>query len=532
MMFSNMTMTGFSNDQLAWGGTYHHSHTYFDAAIETTDKSPDDLDAKHPLRICFQMNRHADFNFRTHVNVFDSAVIHQDQERKEWMQTLRPGDRIQLFAKAQYPAWRNYVQSARITIRYHEVATEEGKGGGLLGVPEKLHKLSVLEQTPGGASPSHQARVVIYHQSLHAENGILTSLRPLVRERTGVTAVILGTFYLCKKRRGKATEKTEDDSGAIIYLNDFAIDDPSIDELWVDVEYLHREGIKVLGMLRIYGDDEMAAAKGNWLGGSDDTAFEASYETLHDLVVSKGLDGFEFDLESDMPRLFENTEDTASLSNGLTRLIDKFHADFGPDFIIAVTASAEALLGIHGNGKQSGLNYYRTLERQNGRLISCYNVRIFRGNPNNQRSNDQDQMHEPQFPRTFKSWRVEDGKTGRNPAVSRLVRELSSYIRLLEDGVYPSNKLLVSILTSPHAVGESFVDHGVYIKPNILTSLLSLLQWSYSPLNFGGVAGWEYSSPSAVASRELKTAAANKRFESPWIWVRETKEVLENVFLS
>ena len=524
-------MTGFSNDQHAWGGTYHHSHTYFDAAVQTVREEAGDFEERQPQRIRFQANRHADFNFRTHVNTFSSIEPNQEQGRKEWMRALRSGDRIQLLAKAKYPAWRNYVQSARITVRYHEMSTEEGKSDGVEEIPEKLHDLRMLEQIP-----SHRPGVVIYHQSLHAENGILTSLRPLVRERTGVTAVILGTFRLCKKSRDTGMTETENNSGTVIYLNEFAIDDPNIDDLWVDIEYLHRESVKVIGMLTTRGGNEMAAAKGTWLETGDDATFSQSYKILHNLVISKRLDGFEFDLESDMPQAFTDTtrKDSGALGR-LNRLINKLHADFGPNFIIAVTASANVLLGANGNKPRSGIGCYRTLECQDSKLISWYHVKVFTTSTNNRRNDDQDQMQENHFPRSVKGWRVEDGKTDHDPVVSQFVRELGSYIRLLQDKVYPSNKLLMSLSTTPNAnnaVSESSIDHGVYIDPAILTSLLSLIRWSYSPLNFGGVAGWEYSSPSAVASRELKTAAANKRFESPWIWVRETKEVLENVFLS
>ena len=522
LIFGDLTMTGFSNDQLLWGGTYCHSWTFFDAAVQTIWEKTGDPEERQPSRIRVQVNRHADFNFRTHVNIFDSTEPNQEQERKEWVRALRPGDRIQLFAKAKYPAWMNYVQSARITIRYHELVAEEGKGDCLEEIPEKLQNPRMLEQTPGEADPSHQPRVVIYHQSLHAENGILTSLRPLVRARTGVTAVILGTFHLRKKLKGIDTEvgKIEVNSSAVIYLNDFVIDDPSIDEIWVDIEYLHRKGVKVIGRLRICGDDEMPATESNWLGGSDDTAFEQSYKTLHNLVVSKSLDGFEFDLESDMPQIFANTgEDLVSL-NGLTQLIDKLRADFRPNFTIAVTASAEALLSTDGNKKRSSIDY-RTLERQNGHLIDWYNVRIF---STNRRSYDQN--NEIHFPRTFKGLRVEEG-TDEKPddPVSRLVSELNSYICLLQDNVYRADKLLITLLTTPNAVSEAPRDHGVYIKSDVLSSLLELIRWSYGPLNFGGVAGWEY-----LPARGLRTAEPAGRFELPWAWVRETRKILDSVF--
>lgn len=506
-------MIGFSGDQFDWGGTYHHSHTFFDAAVQHTREKTDDLEEMRPSRIRIQVNRHADFNFRTHVNVCDSAETNQDQERKAWVRALRPGDRIQLFAKAKYPAWTNYVQSARIMVRYLGIAAEAGNGDSSEEeMPQRLQDLNMLDQPTREADPSHQPRIVIYHQSLHAENGILTSLRPLVREKTGVTAVILGTFYLRKKA-------TETNSGAVIYLNDFATDDPSIDGVWDDIEYLHREGVKVLGMLNLEGD-ELPATERNWLGGNDNAAFELCYRKLHDLAVSKNLDGFEFDLESHMPQILTNTEEDSVSLDKITQLFDRLHFEIKSQFTIAVSASAEALCGINGDGKESGIDY-QTLERRNGQLIDWYNVRVFSNNLQND-----DQFNAKYFPPTFKGWRVEEviDEEFIDP-VSRFVNELSPYIRLLQDNLYRADKLLIALLTTSNAVTEATDNRGAYIRQDILTSLLELIRWSYGPMKFGGVAGWEYWPP-----RGQLTAEPARGFESPCTWVNETKEILESVF--
>jgi hypothetical protein len=498
-MVVNCAMAGFSHEGHRWGGTYDHSHTFFDAAVENVWGKTDDAEQMQSPRIRVQTNVHADSNFRTHVNIFDCAG--PNQERREWVQALRPGNRIQLYAKGTYPAWLNFVQKAEITIRYHEVVGGKVIGDGSMDeLPEEIRKLKTFEQDPQ-EPPPHQPKIVIYHQSFHAESGILTSLRPLVQEKTGITAVILGKFHLhlSHKDTEMPAQKNGGNGSAAIYLNEYAIDDSSIEGIWVDIEYLQREGVKVIGMLSICGNDNICDDERKWLGSCDDLTFEPFYKALHDLVVSRRLDGF--NLDTDVPKTHVNAEGERVSLQKVTRLIDSLHADFGSNFIIVMTASAEALLSPDTNQQDNCLDY-RTLELQRGHLISWYNVRIFNACGHGDGQNDGIRESAPNF-----------------------VHELNSYIRLLRQDFYQAHKVLMAISTNPNAVSEIQKARGAYVDLRLLYSLLELLRWSYGPINFGGVAAWEYS-----RARALTTGGDARGNGSPWIWVKDTKAILERVF--
>lgn len=452
--------------------------------------------------------------------MFDCAG--PDQERNEWTQALRRGDRIQLYAKAMYPGWRNYVQKAQITIRYHDLVAGKGSGDASVeGLPARIQELSTIEQDPQKCAPSHEPKVVIYHQSLLAESGIPTSLRPLVQEKTGITALILGNFHIRinHKVTDMQTQKVGDNSSVAMYLNEYAIEDPNIEDIWVDVEYLKTAGIKVIGLLSMCEEGDRPQGEQNSLGSCDDLTFELSYKALHDLVVFKNLDGFNLDTEK-CPNAVNAEEKRLSLQ-GVSRLIDRLHTDFGPNFIISITASAEALLSSDTDLETTGIGH-RALEVQRGQLINWYNVRIF-----SRSERDRDQTNETRLPRTFKSWRVEDGTDeGRDPASNFVLRELNSYIRLLQLDVYRADKLLIAVSTTPNVCNETLLDHGPYIDPLRLRSLLELLRWSYGPISFGGLAGWEYS-----PARGSTTAGDTGGSRSPWHWAKETRAILESVFV-
>ena len=444
-----------------------------------------------------------------------------DQERNEWTQALHQGDRIQLYAKAMYPGWQNYVQKAQITIRYHDMVVGEGSGDASVeNLPAKTQKLITLEQDPQKRAPSHQPKVVIYHQSLLAESGIPTTLRPLVKEKTGITALILGNFHIRMnhKATGMQTQEIGDNSSVAIYLNEYAIEDPNIEDLWADVEYLHTAGIKVIGLLNMCEEGDRLQGEHNSIGSCDGLSFERSYKALHDLVVSRNLVGFNLDTEN-FPNDVNTEKNMVSLQ-GVSRLIDRLHTDFGPDFIIVMTASAEALLSSHTDQESTGIDY-RTLEIQRGHLINWYNVRIF-----SRSERDRDRTDETRFPRTFKGWRVVEGTDERRDPASNFVHELNSYIRLLQCDAYRADKLLIAVSTTPDACNERLIDHGPYIDPLRLRSLLELLRWSYSPIDFGGIAGWEYS-----PARGSTTAGNTGGNRSPWLWPKETRAILDSVFL-
>lgn len=318
-------------------------------------------------RILVQTNIHADSNFRRHINTFDWADA--DPVRREWVKALRPGDRLQLYAIARHPGWQNFVQKVKITIHYYEKADKDDyRYTSAEELSESFKRLRrTLEQHSRECFLSRRPKVVIYHQSLFSESGILNSILPLAREKTGITAIILGKFQLHfnHNKTESSTHQNRDINCAALRLNGYKIDDPSIDDVWVDIEDLQRENIKVLGMLDMRGHYNM------WRG----LAFEHSYKLLHDLVVSKKLDGVDLNLD-----LAEAQKDTAKKKRAsledIIRLIDSLYADFGSGFIITMTTFAEALLDSDTN-QQDDQFQYRTLELQRKELISWYNVRIF-----------------------------------------------------------------------------------------------------------------------------------------------------------
>lgn len=513
------TLAGWSSDNHVWKGTYHHSLTFFDAAVQNVWTKTGHTEQRQCPRIRVQTNIHADHVFRTHVNVFECAG--PDQERNEWTRALRRGDRIQLYAKAMYFGWQNYVQKAQIAIRYHDIVAGEGSGDASVEeLPARIQEPSTLEQDPRKRAPSHQPRVVIYHQSVLAESGIPTSLRPLVREKTGITALILGNFHIrmIHKATDMKTQEIGDNDSVAVFLNEYAIEDPNIEDIWVDTQYLQTAGVKVIGLLSMCEASNRPQGEENVFESCDDLTFERSYKALHDLVVLRNLDGFNLDTER-RPNAV-NAEETRVSLYGVSRLIDRLHTDFGPNFIIVMTASAEALLSSDTDQESTGIDY-RTLETQRGHLINWYNVRIFGRSESNS-----DQSKETHLPRTFKGWRVEEGTSERHDPASHFVRELNPYIRLLQHSAYRADKLLMAVSTTPNSCDETLIDHGPYIDPLRLRSLLELLRWSYGPIDFGGVAGWEYS-----PARGSTTAGDTGGSRSPWLWAKETRAVLESVFV-
>lgn len=522
----DITSAGWSSEPDQWKGTYEHSHTFFEADVQSKLEMKGNAERKSLPRIRVQTNIHADYQFRRHVNTFDWAD--PNQERREWVKALRPGDRIQLYAIARYPGWQNFVQKVKMTVHYYGKALKEDDRDHSA---RELKNPTKSRRTRGKSSGedviAHQPKVVIYHRSLHSESGILTSLRPLAREETGITAVILDKFQLRfnDNQTDFPTQESREVRHAALYLDEYKMDDSSIEDIWVDIEYLQHENIKVLGMLAMRGDY-------NAWGGS---AFEYSYKLLHELVVSRKLDGIDLDLDSYLAETQEGNVETekkrASLAD-VVRLIDSLHTDFGSDFLITMTTFAEALLDVSDENQQGGNSFdYRALELQRGEFISWYNVRTF-----NCKSSSQGVDHQA-------------GTTDDSAPI--FVGELSSLIRLLDhDEIYSAHKILIALSTSPTnskshtntntnslssktSANTTTHDHGAYIEPYLLHRILELFNWSYGPFaNFGGVAGWEFSRshtpPTKSAGGEIITRGGSER---PWEWAKLTRAILDNVFL-
>lgn len=500
MIIVDCCMIGWSSDAIEWKGTYGHSWTWFDAAVQSVWQHTGDVERQPSPRILVQTNVHADSTYRTHVNIFD--YMGPNEEHREWVRRLRPGDRIQLYAKARWPGWRNFVQKVKVTIHYHEGDNPQAmKHGGMGDSSERFETLEGLRHNLRECSPSHTPKVIIYHQSLHAESGILVPLRPLVRENTGVTSFIIDSFNICPSpcettHMGK--ESVNDDTAAI-HLNEFSIDDPSIEDFWEDVRYLQSNGIQVIGTLNIYGKD-VSYGEENWLQTHDDSTFERCYAALQNLLAVKHLDGINLETHP-LSGQVSTDERCGVLLQRVVQLLDKLHADFGPNFVVVVAASTEALLDTDKSSSGHGINL-RRLELQRGHLISWYNVRI--------------------------SKHGHEQIGAESDATVALVRDLSSYIRLLHDDLYQPHRLVLQFSTSADVALETQRNlSGPFVDPLSTSRLIELLRWSYGPLNFGGIAGWEYSHPrGSSASLPLGGTAP----PPPWLWVQTASIILRRVF--
>ncbi|ORY24020.1 hypothetical protein BCR39DRAFT_548198 [Naematelia encephala] len=83
-------------------GTYEQSYSWFELSLLRSGKEVPNS------RISIQNNVHAGQYLKAHVNVLE--IDHP------FVRMARPGDRIVLWARAQFPGWRNYVSEAAITV--------------------------------------------------------------------------------------------------------------------------------------------------------------------------------------------------------------------------------------------------------------------------------------------------------------------------------------------------------------------------------------------------------------------------------
>lgn len=236
---------------------------------------------------------------------------------------------------------------------------------------------------------------------------------PLVTEQQiALTHLIVGAFHV----HGNGT----------IHLNDFPPDAPLFATVWNETRVMQSAGIKVMGMVG-------GAAEGSFhkstLDGNTAT-FENTYAPLHDAIATHNLDGIDLDVEEAMSQ------------SGITRLVRRLRADFGPDFTITQAPVAHALMGT-GRRNLSGFDY-AALERAAGADIAFYNTQFYNG--------------------------FGDMRSGRH------------YDRVVAAGWHP-RRVVVGQLTSP-AHGTGFVPHAQ------LAATVRALRQRYGEI--GGVMGWEY----------------------------------------
>ena len=268
-------------------------------------------------------------------------------------------------------------------------------------------------------------RIVCYHQTQFLHDDTYVSVLPLVTEATGTTHLMVAAFHL-------------NDNPGDITLNNDPPSTSKYDRLWEETETLQFSGVKVLAMLG-------GAAKGTFTRlYKDEATFEFFYLPLRDILRKYKFDGVDFDVEEHM-----------SL-DGIVRLIDRVHADFGPDFIITLAPVAPALT----QGRNLSGFDYEALEVMRGSKISWYNTQFYCG------------------------W----GSLG-SPA---------QYQGIIRYG-WPSHKVVAGAVTNPEN-GSGF------IPLDMLKDTMVFLQALNS--QFGGVMGWEY----------FNSLGPEEKKGEPWEW--------------
>ncbi|GAB0138943.1 hypothetical protein EsDP_00007162 [Epichloe bromicola] len=254
-------------------------------------------------------------------------------------------------------------------------------------------------------------RLITYYQTHHDPSGNPISILPLVTQPSiSITHVILAAIHI--------NSRPQD-----LTLNDHPPNHPRFQTLWAELRVLQASGVKVLGLLG-------GAAKGSYarLDGSHEQ-FESFYGPLRELVLERGLDGLDLDVEEPMTL------------GGIIRLIDRLRTDFGKTFIITMAPVAMAMLDPTKN--LSGFDY-EALEVMRGREIAWYNTQFYCGWGN--------------------------------------LSNTLMYDLMLQKGWSP-DKIVIGVVTNP-ANGHGFVDW------EMLSAVLGILHRRHQ--NFGGVMGWEY----------------------------------------
>ena len=172
------------------------------------------------------------------------------------------------------------------------------------------------------------------------------------------------------------------------------------------------------------------------------------------------LDGIDLDIE-------ENVNLNCALA-----LLRQFDADFGHEFILAMSPVATALMPV---GVSISGFYYKTLDqkatsstRPNGKLVSYYNCQLY------------DNWGDSSSP--------------------------SDYESIINNGFIPS-RVVMGVFSNP-ADGDGWYNISTY------KSTIKQLQSQYP--KFGGVIGWEY----------FNSGGSDGAFTAPWQWVQAIGQTL------
>ncbi|KAK0724986.1 glycoside hydrolase family 18 protein [Lasiosphaeris hirsuta] len=276
-------------------------------------------------------------------------------------------------------------------------------------------------------------RLVLYYQTTHDSQSLPISMLPLITEKgIALTHLIVCSFHV--------------NYNGVVHLNDYPPGHPHFYTMWNETLIMKEAGVKIMGMV------------GGAAAGSFDTVtldgdalnFELYYRQLRDVIAYYGLQGMDLDVEQPMSQA------------GITRLVQRLRADFGPDFEITLAPVASALVG---GANLSGFNY-KQLETAVGADIDFYNAQFYNG----------------------------FGYLGTTTDFGRVVSQ----------GWNPRKILAGQITTSDNGAG--------YIPYDRLNATISALRAMYGQI--GGIMGWEYfnSQPGGLPQ--------------PWQWAQAMTAIL------
>ncbi|EHK18477.1 glycoside hydrolase family 18 protein [Trichoderma virens Gv29-8] len=261
------------------------------------------------------------------------------------------------------------------------------------------------------AEPTDLPRLIVYFQTTHDQNNNPISMLPLINEKgIALTHLIVCSFHI--------------NQGGVVHLNDFPPDDPHFYTLWNETITMKQAGVKVMGMV---GGAAPGSFNSATLDSTNSTTFEHYYGQLRDTITNFQLEGMDLDVEQPMSQA------------GITRLVARLRADFGPDFLITLAPVASAL---ENSSNLSGFNY-NTLRTAQGSNIAWYNTQFYSG---------------------FGS-----------------MQSTSDYDRIVANG-YTPDTVVAGQLTTPEGAGW-------IPTSNLNTTIISLVN-KYGQI--GGVMGWEY----------------------------------------
>ncbi|KAK0611687.1 glycoside hydrolase family 18 protein [Immersiella caudata] len=276
-------------------------------------------------------------------------------------------------------------------------------------------------------------RLVLYYQTTHDSVGRPISMLPLITEKhIALTHLLVCSFHINR--------------GSNLTLNDYPPHFPLFSTMWEETKLMKEAGVKVMGMV---GGAAAGSFDRDTLDGPE-AAFEHYYAQLRDAITMYELEGMDIDVEQPMSQ------------KGITRLVRRLRADFGPDFIITLAPVSTALAM---GGNLSGFSYPQ-LENEAGKDIAFYNAQFYNG------------------------W----GDLSSTAGFDSIIRQS-----------WDPTKILAGQVTTP-ANGGGFVSH------NRLNQTINELRAKHGEI--GGIMGWEY-----FNSKPGDTS-------QPWLWAQVMTAIL------